>query len=284
MINYCQENCIINTGTAACLTAEGRFTGCTHVKAVAPSRCRVISHRGFSHRAPENTLASLAESIDAGAYACEFDVRTTADGHVVLMHDETVDRTTNGTGRICEMTLSETRMLDAGSWKGSEYIGQPVPSLDEAFQLMAPTSQNAVVEIKDPAAADEIVAASRKYAMTLRTAALSDDPAVLRRIQDKEPSITLALLCTEFPKEVKGHLAQTDWLIEQANKASAKVVDIDYRFTSPAMISTLHHAGLKVWVWTVNSTHIMKCLADWKIDAIASDRPDLLKASLNAIF
>jgi glycerophosphoryl diester phosphodiesterase len=96
MINSCKENCIINTDAIDCITAA--------------SNCKVISHRGFSHKAPENTLASVAASIAIGADACEFDVRTTADGRVVLMHDATVDRTTNGTGKISEMLLADAQM------------------------------------------------------------------------------------------------------------------------------------------------------------------------------
>ena len=287
MINYCKENCIINIDAIDCIAATGQFTGCEHaIVSIAAlfSRCRVISHRGFSRLAPENTLASVATSIAIGADACEFDVRITADGRVVLMHDATVDRTTNGTGKISEMTLAQAQSLDAGSWKGPEFIGQPIPSLSDVFELMAPSAQHAIVEIKDPAAAEAIVTPARNYAMTHRTIALSEDPAVLRKIKAADPNITRALLCTAFPKDVKGSAVETDWLIDQADKASAKVVDIDYRFTSPAMIATLHHAGIKVWVWTVNAPQIMKCLIDWNIDAIASDKPDVLKAAVNTDF
>jgi glycerophosphoryl diester phosphodiesterase len=266
MTNHSKQNCIINTDVIDRIPAA--------------SNCKVISHRGFSHKAPENTLASVAASIAIGTDACEFDVRTTADDRVVLMHDATVDRTTNGTGEISQMTLADAQALDAGSWKGVDYIGQPVPSLDDVFELMAASRQQAVVEIKDPAAAEGIVTCGRKYAMTHRTIALSEDPATLGKIKAANPNITRALLCTAFPKDIKGSAAQTNWLIDQANKASAKVVDIDYRFTSAAMISTLHHAGIKVWVWTVNAAQIMKCLIDWNIDAIASDKPDVLTKTI----
>ena len=116
MISYCKEICKIASEGSACIGELGQFQfkGCCHAAVAAPSNCKVISHRGFSHRAPENTLASVAASIAVGADACEFDVRTTADGRVVLMHDATVDRTTNGTGEISKMTLAVAQSLDAG--------------------------------------------------------------------------------------------------------------------------------------------------------------------------
>ena len=283
MINFCKQNCKNDTRFVDCVTASGTYKGCKYGLNAVNTHCKVISHRGHSHKAPENTLASVAESIAVGADVCEFDVRTTADGHVVLMHDATVDRTTNGSGAIAEMTLADAQLLDAGAWKSPDYIGRPVPSLDEVFQLMAPAAQSALVELKSPSAAEGTIAAARKYSMLHRTIALSEEPAVLKRIQAIEPNITRALLCTAFPQNVKGILSRTDWLIAQARKASAEIVDIDYRFTSPRMIAALHHAGLKVWVWTVNSPQIMNCLIDWNIDAIASDKPDTLKAILNTV-
>jgi glycerophosphoryl diester phosphodiesterase len=267
MINQSKEVCNI------AIARPGRIA--------AGTRCQVISHRGFSSMAPENTLASVAGSIAVGADACEFDVRCTADGHVVLMHDAAVDRTTNGTGDISKMTLTQLQQLDAGAWKGSEYIGQKVPTLADALELMSPSAHHAVVEIKAPAAAEGVAALAQQYKMTHRVTALSDDPATLGKIEAIDRNIRRALLCTAFPDETKKANAQIDWLIDQAHKASAPVVDIDYRLVSRQLIATLHRSGIKVWVWTVNAPEIMNCLIEWNIDAIASDKPDLMKATLN---
>ena len=88
--------------------------------------CEVVAHRGFSVVAPENTLASIRKAIEAGATGCEFDVYAAKDGPVVLMHDATVDRTTDGIGKVTEMTVDELARLDAGSWKDRSYAGEPV--------------------------------------------------------------------------------------------------------------------------------------------------------------
>lgn len=96
----------------------------------------VCAHRGAMQSHPENTVAAFKEAIRLGAQMIEFDVRLTKDNELIIMHDETVDRTTNGTGFVSELTLSELRKLDAGSWKSKEFAGEKVPTLKEALQIM----------------------------------------------------------------------------------------------------------------------------------------------------
>jgi glycerophosphoryl diester phosphodiesterase len=289
MINYCKDMCENTVGRAVCVSGDSsgfKYQRCRHAVldgVSAGAGCKVVAHRGFSSLAPENTLASVAASIAASADACEFDVRCTADGHVVLMHDATVDRTTNGSGEVADMTLAEAQLLDAGAWKGREYVGEVIPSLADVFELMAPSGQLAVVEIKANEAAEGIARLAREYSMVERVVALSDDPVTLGEIAAVEPNIRRALLCTAFPGDVKTAGRQIEWLVDEARKGEADVVDIDYRFVSPEMIATLGRNGIEVWVWTVNAVEIMKCLIDWGIDAIASDKPDLLKATVNRV-
>lgn len=98
---------------------------------------KVVAHRGgVGLGVPENTLPAIQKAIDVGAQLIEIDIRETKDGHLVLMHDSTVDRTTNGSGRVDQMTLDEIRQLDAGSWLDEQFKGTKVPTLEEALQLM----------------------------------------------------------------------------------------------------------------------------------------------------
>ena len=97
---------------------------------------RVAAHRGFSEKYPENTMEAFRAALDAGADEIETDVRVSADGELVLIHDETADRTTDGTGKICEMTLSELKKLDAGVKNGEEFAGAKIPTLRELFELV----------------------------------------------------------------------------------------------------------------------------------------------------
>ena len=102
------------------------------------SNIYVAAHRGWSSKYPENTMEAFRAAIDLQVDQVETDIRVTKDGVLVLMHDERVDRTTNGTGRVCDFTLEELRALDAGSWKGAEYAGAKVPTLEEFLKLVAP--------------------------------------------------------------------------------------------------------------------------------------------------
>ena len=119
----------------------------------------VIAHRGFSDIAPENTVPAMQAAADADADLVEFDVQRTADGHLVVVHDATLARTTNigavfphrVNDPVGSFTLSEVRQLDAGSWKGPQFVGTRVPTLDEVLTVLHPTSSGVLLELKDPA-------------------------------------------------------------------------------------------------------------------------------------
>src|SRR5215213_2070447 len=114
-----------------------------------------VGHRGYSAVAPENTLPALAAAVLAGCTYVEFDVRTTADGVPVVIHDRTVDRTTDGSGHVWDLTLDEIRRLDAGSWFSPAYAGVRVPLLTEVLDLLRPHPE-LLLEIKPPATLDEV--------------------------------------------------------------------------------------------------------------------------------
>ena len=97
------------------------------------ARTRVIAHRGFSGAAPENTIASVRAAINVGADMAEIDVTLTSDGYIVVIHDETLDRTTDGSGEVFQFTLAELQELDAGSWFDRSFAGEPIPTLDQVL-------------------------------------------------------------------------------------------------------------------------------------------------------
>jgi glycerophosphoryl diester phosphodiesterase len=114
---------------------------------------QIIAHRGSSTDRPENTLAAARRAIEAGATAIETDVRTTRDGHLIILHDAAFDRTTNGTGRVSERTLAEIRKFDAGSWFAPEYAGQRVPTLAEILSLCRESKVDVLLDLKEQGAA-----------------------------------------------------------------------------------------------------------------------------------
>jgi glycerophosphoryl diester phosphodiesterase len=114
------------------------FTGCTARNTPPgdlPDR-GICAHRGAMDTHPENTLAAFREAVRLGAHMIELDVRMTKDGHLAILHDETVDRTTNGKGKISELTIDEVKQLDAGSWKSEEFAEEKIPTLKEALAVM----------------------------------------------------------------------------------------------------------------------------------------------------
>ena len=162
-----------------------------------------VAHRGYSAVAPENTLPALAAGVLAGATFIEFDVRTTADGVPVVIHDRTVDRTTDGSGQVEDLTLEEISTLDAGSWFSPAYAGTPVPQLREVVDLLRPhavlapsarragvTSAEAprvelLMEIKPPVTPEQVKVIIGKVAdagLLERTVVQSFDPAVTQAV------------------------------------------------------------------------------------------------------
>ena len=144
----------------------------------------VGAHRGAMCYEPENTVAAFETAIQMGTYRIEFDVRRTADGHLVLMHDATVDRTTGGSGPVAEMTLVQARELKAG---GKE----PVPTLAEALRCMKGRCK-ALVEIKPPGIADAVVRVIREEGMVADSTISAFDEATLLRVKELEPELATA--------------------------------------------------------------------------------------------
>ena len=108
----------------------------------------IASHRGGGAMAPENTLPAITAALEGEFGYVEVDVALTADGHPVLMHDAKVDRTTDGTGRLADLTLNQVRTLDAGAWFDPAYAGTPVPTLDEFLDVLAESGGRAIIELK----------------------------------------------------------------------------------------------------------------------------------------
>jgi glycerophosphoryl diester phosphodiesterase len=134
--------------TSGHITAQAA-SGVQQFASVHPDRPVVIAHRGASAIAPENTLAAIQAAADLGAVAVEFDVHASKDGGIVVMHDNTLARTTNGRGRVAHRTVQELQQLDAGSWFSPDFASEVVPTLYEALKGIGPTMV-ACIEVKAP--------------------------------------------------------------------------------------------------------------------------------------
>ncbi|MBN1911259.1 MAG: DUF1080 domain-containing protein [Pirellulales bacterium] len=238
----------------------------------------VVAHRGFSARAPENTLSAAKEAIRSGATGCEFDVRRCKSGQIVLMHDLTVDRTTNGKGKVTDLTFAQLRKLDAGSWKGRRWKGEPVPTLDEVLAVLRGSGCTPVIEIKVKGISREVVEAVRRAGMMDQAAVIAFDADVVRDVREIEPRLPCSWLSGERPKGATAQRAAK--IAADARGSKTNMVDLHYQLLSEEMIAELHRQGLVVWAWTVDDPVVMRALMQWRVDAITTNRPELVLGQL----
>ncbi|GIE93511.1 glycerophosphodiester phosphodiesterase [Paractinoplanes rishiriensis] len=206
-----------------------------------------VAHRGYSAVAPENTLPAFAAAVLAGATHVEFDVRTTADGVPMVIHDRTVDRTTNGTGQVWDLSFSEVAAFDAGSWLSPAYAGLPVPTLAATLDLLAGTAPELLLEIKRPASPAEvkaIVEAVAERDLLPRTIVQSFDPDIVRLVREVAPEVRRGLLRLRYDEETVPLAVELG--VVCCNPS------LDDVLTGRATTDALTAAGIEVMPWTAN--------------------------------
>jgi glycerophosphoryl diester phosphodiesterase len=209
----------------------------------------IIAHRGFSAEAPENTLAAIEAAIDAGAAAVEFDLRAAADGTPVLFHDETLRRTTDGTGRIGRSTVEELRRLDAGSWFGDEFVGERVPTLEETLDLIGSRLDRIYVEIKDVGGlenVDRIAEVAGAAGSIERIVFIAMDWTLLDRIRASEPMAAVGYIVRKN--------SELDAAVERVRGDPAAMIDFDKKLPlgDPSITEPLMELGIPMAAWTVD--------------------------------
>jgi len=233
----------------------------------------IVAHRGASGWAPENTLASFKKAMEIGADYSELDVHLTKDGEVILLHDDTLDRTTNGKNGVWEYTLEEVKKLDAGSWFSPEFAGEPIPTLKEVIEAVK-GKMKLNIEIKvsghDPDIAEKVVDIVRSENFGNDCMITSFDSASVLKVKQIAPELTTGFIfSTDYPQSV----FNGNWEVLSCNK---KVVDEEF-------LKKARKAGKKVQVWTVNDEETMKELIDLGVDGIITNYPDKLKKVLSEL-
>jgi glycerophosphoryl diester phosphodiesterase len=230
----------------------------------------VTSHAACKGHAPENTLAGIEAALRLGADAIEIDVHCTADGVPVLLHDETVDRTTDGTGNVHEMTLEDLRKLDAGARQfAPQFAGVQVPLLSEVLDL---TNGNALlqIEIKQPGIETQVAQAVRDAGAIAWSEVHSFYPACVRASREAEPRMAAALL-TDGRRVVEWH----DFF-SFALSLGAQGVSVHYAQADEARVRQGQLRSLTFMVWTVDDEADMRRMAGIGVDSICSNFPDLV--------
>lgn len=231
---------------------------------------RVIGHRGAAEAAPENTLAGFREAKRQGAAWVEFDAKLSADNRCFLLHDDTVDRTTNGKGAARAKTWDELARLDAGSWKGPQFAGERLPLLKETLALFAELDLAFNLELK-PCPGREIETA-RLVLAELRESWPVSRPSPLVSSFDL-PCLEVAR--DEFPEFPRGLLLEehpADWAAI-ARRLDVATVNIWDRDASAEWAGEIKAAGYGLLVYTVNDAERAAQLIGWGVDGVFTDAP-----------
>lgn len=230
----------------------------------------VIAHRTAMGHAPENTLLGIERAITIGADAAEIDVRATADGVPVLLHDAQLQRTTTGHGAVTKRTYEQIRALNAGvKVLGGVFSGQHIPTLAEALSLVKGRII-LVIEIKQAGIERRVVEQIRAAAAWDAVMVWSFRTASVGRVRSLERRIPCALLSRE--------IGDSHWtlLLDKALTQDAEAVSVAYRSLTAERVSQAKRYGLSCYAWTVNELADMQRLIGYGVDGIVTDYPDRL--------
>lgn len=237
----------------------------------------IIAHRGASAYAPENTLAAFELALRQSADAIELDAKLSADGKVVIYHDQTTDRTTATSGRVKDFTLAELRRLDAGSHFDVAFKGEPIPTLEEVFDLVG---HRTFINIEltnygspTDTLPEKVAALVQRHRLSKRVLFSSFNPLALIRVRRKLPETPIGLLALPGRAGVWARSFLGRLLGYQSLHPAACDVNL-------ALVESAHRRGQKVFVWTVNQAEQMRQLFDMGVDGIFTDDPILAQQVL----
>lgn len=239
----------------------------------------VIAHRGGGKFAPENTLSAIRQGHAMGFRGVEFDVMLSQDSMPLLIHDETLERTTNGHGRVADTTMRSLGQLDAGAWFGAEFAHEPLPSFESATRLCLALGLWANIEIK-PAGGHAVATGRITAALaqrlwrgaTLAPLLSSFQPAALAAARESAPKLPRGLLFDAVPSDWRTQLQALECVSLHCN---ADTISAD-------TVREVHAAGYAIAVWTVNDAAAAQRLFAWGVDAIFTDRLDIIRPDFAA--
>lgn len=240
---------------------------------------KVWAHRGASAYAPENTIPAFKKAIEMGAYGVELDVHMSADEKIMVIHDEWVGKTTNGKGKVNELTCQELKKLDASnSMEGFENVR--IPTLKEVYGLLKSTDLMVNVEIKCETTIyfgiwDKLIELEKEMGMTGRVIYSSFNHYVLLKIKEADPEAKIALLYDN---------AMVDpWVYASYLKADAICPHYRAAVNSPGLAKGCKTNGIEVYAWTVNETTMMRELIETGVDGIITNAPDVAKNAIASL-
>lgn len=225
-----------------------------------------VGHRGAAAYAPENTIPSIEVALRLGAKAVEFDLRLNADGEPVLLHDETVDRTTDGRGPVAAHSHFALQRLDAGAWMHPRFAGARVPTLDQALAAIAGRARP-VIEIKTEIPTDLLLGALRRYDVLDKALVISFVDSWLSPFRRASRDLAIGLLADQWNAEIPA----------RARYLAAELVCLNVDILGPGQIAACEAQALEVWCFTANDVGMVAACAAMGVTGIITDRPDLIR-------
>jgi glycerophosphoryl diester phosphodiesterase len=241
---------------------------------ILPPETLIFGHRGASGGAPQNTLPAFQLALEHGAAGVELDVHLTSDNQLVIIHDFTVDHTTDGTGAVAEMTLEQIKVLDAGKWFGEAYAMTQVPTLQEVFELL---DGRLLINVEIKAATEglefAVAAAIRQYNMVDKVIVSSFDAAILQRFQRVMPEVAIGWLYVAAEGFDTG---------EMLGDLKVNAVHPHHEMINSAYMDWAREQDYVVNTWTVNDPQQALALRELGVNVIITDYPKLLIDTLAA--
>ena len=227
-----------------------------------------IAHRGASGIAPENTLAAFEKAIEIGVDAVELDLHGTADGEVVVIHDASLDRTTNHRGPINQIDLETIKRVDAGGWFGAEFAGESVPTLAESLECITEKTV-ALLEIKDPLIAEAVVAKVRETQTLNLTVIISFHTTVLQTVRALEPRIPTGWLIGNHNNQ-----PPPEQLCQQLGELGSSLLNVNHQLITAEFAYEVRRRGIALWCWTVDDVVRMREMKAFGVQGITSNYPE----------
>ncbi|WP_416435200.1 glycerophosphodiester phosphodiesterase [Priestia megaterium] len=232
-----------------------------------------VAHRGASAYAPENTIAAFDKAVEMKADYIEIDVQRSKDGKLVVIHDTTVDRTTDGSGKVGNLTFKELRNLDAGSWKGEQFAGAQIPTFDEILDRYH-GKIGILIELKAPElypGIEENIAGKLKEQnldkpQNEKIIVQSFNHNSMKKMNELLPKVPIGVLTSSSADTTEQALQEFSIYADYFNPS--------YGIVTPDLVNQVHSLGMKIGSWTVRSQEAANFLLNVGVDAIITDYPD----------
>jgi glycerophosphoryl diester phosphodiesterase len=237
----------------------------------------IAGHRGDRSAAPENTLPALQSALDGSMVYVETDIRLTADGIPVLIHDASVDRTTNGSGRVSDMTLAELQQLDAGSWFAKAYAGLRIPTLESFLVLLAESNKKAMLELKGEWDDEALVAVDSLitgYGLSHRVVLASFNVDTLAALHATLPDLPRMVIIRDLPRDPTALIRGFGAIGVVTSPPSVE--------DDPTVVDRIHKAGFGILLYTLNKKQSWQSALALGVDGIITDKPSALDSWLAA--